>query len=127
MAPKSAAALVRLAAMIASLAAPPLQAQRLDAMILFVVNKVCPGDDVMRTCALVVFGSVGTIIPPDCCGALLEAVTSGKGKRCACGLGKVTDGIMGVDVFRRCQAANNAGAAGGPSNMKELCMRVPGN
>ncbi|RCV39405.1 hypothetical protein SETIT_8G222000v2 [Setaria italica] len=105
MAPKSAAALVLLAAMIAGLA-PPLQAQTGDSFMdgfLSVVNDVCSGD------------------------ALLKAVTSGESKRCACGFRKLAAERLGFDVDRFCQAASNGRVAIGPSKLKEFCTGAPGN
>ncbi|TKW02250.1 hypothetical protein SEVIR_8G233900v4 [Setaria viridis] len=124
MAPKSAAALFLLAAMIAGLA-PPLQAQ-LDPRFVFSfvsqVDEVCSGDDAMRSCAIELVSSGDATILPDCCRALqMKAVTSAEGKRCACGFGNVA-ATLGVDVDQSCQAASNGDVAGGPSSkLSELC------
>nr|TKW31459.1 hypothetical protein SEVIR_2G107900v2 [Setaria viridis] len=119
MAPKSAAALVLLAAMIAGLA-PPLQAQ-ID-VFLSVVDSVCSGDGAMNSCARQLVPSEGATIPPYCCSALLNAaITSGGGTWCACGFRKMAAAFLGVDVDRRCQAANNGRVA----KLKDFCMGAP--
>ncbi|RCV39406.1 hypothetical protein SETIT_8G222100v2 [Setaria italica] len=124
MAPKSAAALVLLAAMIAGLA-PPLQAQihapAVTSFLLLVDAFLCSSDDAMKSCARQLVASGGAKIPPDCCRAILKAVTSGEGKRCACGFGVAVATKLRVDVDRRCQAASNGSVAGGPSKLMELC------
>ncbi|RCV39422.1 hypothetical protein SETIT_8G223200v2 [Setaria italica] len=111
MAPKSAAALVLLAAMIAGLA-PPLQAQldarAVNSFFILVDQVLCPRDNVMKSCARQI-ASRGATIPT----AILNPV-SGEGTRCACGLGNVA-AALGFDVFRRCQQF------GGPFKQKASC------
>ncbi|TKW02249.1 hypothetical protein SEVIR_8G233800v4 [Setaria viridis] len=120
MAPKSAAALVLLAAAMIAGLAPTLQAQldpRTVGCFFTLVDVKCSRDGPMRSCARRV-ASNGGRIPPDCCNALLaRAATSGEAKQCACGFGNAAAAV-GVDVDQMCQQA------GGPSSkLSELCRR----
>ncbi|RCV39421.1 hypothetical protein SETIT_8G223100v2 [Setaria italica] len=110
MAPKSAAALVLLAAAMIAGLAPTLQAQ-LDSST--ERSASCP------CCAHELVVSEGATISPDCCRELLRR--AGEDKRCACGFGNVA-AALGVDVDQRCEAASNGDVADGPSSkLSELC------
>jgi hypothetical protein len=121
MAPKSAAAVFLLAAMIAGLA-PPLQAQldkkAADRFLSLVDNAACSGDDAMKRCARQLVKSGGATIPLDCCRALLNKILNDRS--CACGFGEAAADVLRVDVDKKCQTASNGGSAG--VSLKAICL-----
>jgi hypothetical protein len=132
MAPKSAAALVLLAAAMIAGLAPPLQAQvDIDDADRFVsrVDRLCFGAQGIQSCARQLVESGGATIPLDCCRALVRkfSAPSIESKWCACGFVQAATNDLRVAVDQRCQqATNDGGVAGGVLKLEKFCDRAAG-